>query len=106
MFGVPFIVTHRSGAMETSDDPGAIRSLLAELDDSDPEHPDVSVSTEEGWTLSAFASGLVVFENVETGSAPRHKKNLDAKLVLSLMTMLAQGDLDDLEGQDWLPGYG
>ena len=105
MFGVPFIITHRSGAMETSDDLEDLRPLLAELDDSDPEHPDVSLSTEDGWTLSVFASGLVVFQNVETGSAPRHRRDLDSKGVLAMMKTLARGQVEKIEADDWLPGY-
>lgn len=106
MFGVPFFITHRSGAMETSDDPEAVRSLLAELDSSDPEHADVSVSTEDGWTLSAFASGLVVFENIESGSAPRHRRDLDPQGVLAMMIALARGRVEEIETEGWMPGYG
>jgi hypothetical protein len=46
----------------------ALDALILELGEpDDPEHPDVAVQHETGWTLSAFGSGLILWENVEDG---------------------------------------
>lgn len=80
--------------------------ILAELDADDPEHPDVALEHETGWALSAFPSGLVVFENVEADDEPRHLSGLSRTDVAELWKLLAAGAFSDLESQTWLPGYG
>jgi hypothetical protein len=45
-----------------------LRELLQSLDIDDKEHPDVALTHESGWCLSAFPSGLLVWENDETNS--------------------------------------
>jgi hypothetical protein len=77
--------------------------LLGELETSDPEHPDVAVSHESGWTLSVFPSGRVIYENVEDlGQQPRQLV-LDRSLVMILCRALVAGDLARLESEDWQP---
>jgi hypothetical protein len=80
--------------------------VLAELDADDPEHPDVAVEHETGWALSAFSSGLVVFENVEVDDDPRHMFGLSRADVVELWKLLASGAFAELESRPWLPGYG
>jgi hypothetical protein len=104
---VTFSATDRWGGMER--DPGLerLRDLLKSLDIVDREHPDVSATHETGWVLGAFASGLLVFENVEDEDAKaRHMKNVPREEVLRLWIKLAQGDLSAREAEPWLPGYG
>lgn len=63
----------RMGASQDEVDDEAIDRIIAELDDPpDDEHPDVSIEHESGWGLSAFQSGLLVWESVEGDSEPRH----------------------------------
>jgi hypothetical protein len=50
----------------------AMRNLLGAFAVQDPEHPDVSLNHESGWSASVFGNGLVVLENVETGEGPWH----------------------------------
>jgi len=50
-----------------------MRELLAELDKSDPEHPDTWLTHESGWTLSFFEAGLLIWENGESEGKPRHQ---------------------------------
>jgi hypothetical protein len=67
-----FIVTHRDGSMESDPPLETLDSLIRELGEADdPEHPDVAVQHETGWSLSAFSSGLVVWGNVEEGPEQR-----------------------------------
>ena len=85
-----------------------LRTLLQELDTQieDIEHPDVSLTHETEWCLSAFPSGLLVWENLEAGDAnPRHMKGVPRDKVLALWLKLAGGDIAAVEAQPWLPGY-
>ena len=57
-----FTVTHRTGETESNPPLTRLRELVSQLDLEDAEHPDVAVSHDSGWTLSAFPDGLVVWE--------------------------------------------
>jgi hypothetical protein len=101
-----FTITHRGGEMEDGD-LSAIAGLLAELDGPlDQEHPDVAVSDDEsGWLLSAFQSGRLVWENPETDDVPRHMVGVPRSEMSRVMSLVATGDLGDVESLEWLPGY-
>jgi hypothetical protein len=101
-----FSITHVSGAMEQDPPVTALAELVDELATADVEHPDVAVSHESGWTLSAFASGRVVWENVEDDEvAPRHLDGVDRGQVAAMFAALAAGDLPSIEEHSWRPGY-
>lgn len=101
-----FTVTNRNGQMLADPPADLIEAVLDELDGpDDPEHPDVSLSHESEWSLSAFPGGLVVFENVEEGE-PRHMRGIERSHLEQLWAALATGDLATLENERWLPGYG
>jgi hypothetical protein len=94
------------GDHSRSDDPRDIDALLTQLDVADKEHTDVAVRTPDGWTISAYRSGNVVFENIEArSSVPRHIKRLPRSEISRLMRLLAAGDLAALEREPWEPGY-
>jgi hypothetical protein len=102
-----FHLTDRLGEMHADASVALIDSVLAELDGpDDPEHPDVALSHESGWTLSAFTTGLLVWENVEDGDDPRHLPSVDRSEVRTLWAALAEGDLAKVEAQPWQSGYG
>jgi len=84
-----------------------IDDLIGELDQAgDSEHPDVAVSADDGWTLSAFPSGLVVWENVESpGHEPRHAHDVARPDLRRLLLAVGTSDLGQVENFDWLPGY-
>jgi hypothetical protein len=104
---VTFYSTNRWGAMEREPSVDHLRNLLQSLDIADNEHPDVSLTHETGWALSAFSSGLVLFENIEgENKSARHMKNVPRDKVLRLWIMLAQGELAAVEAEPWLRGYG
>lgn len=87
-------LTHRSGAMTPYVARDDVEDLLAELDaEADSEHPDVSVTHESGWTLSAFQTGLVVWENVEAEDPPEHRHGLARDEVRRLFVCVAEGDM-------------
>jgi hypothetical protein len=82
-----------------------MREVLDELDASDPEHPDVWLTHESGWTLSAYESSLVVWENPEQRTEPRHMTGIAREAVLAMWIELSRGDLAAVEAQPWQPGY-
>lgn len=89
------------GAVDTPD-VAEMGRILDGLSASDDEHPDVSLSHESGWCLSAFASGLLVLENMEDGSAsPGEMSEVGRADVLRLFGLLAAGDITALEKQAW-----
>ena len=83
-----------------------MRQLLGSLVAEDPEHPDVSLSHESGWSLSAHHGGLIVFENVETGEGPWHMRSVPASRVLEYWRALAAGNHEALLSLAWADGYG
>ena len=85
------------------------RDLLQEidLDTDDLEHPDVCLAHDSGWALSAFPSGLLVWENAEDEThPPRHMTGVSRARVLALWLLLADGDVAAVDAEPWLPGYG
>jgi hypothetical protein len=65
----------------------------------------VSVRRPDGWTVVAYVSGLIVFENVEDLELrPRHLAAQTREEARQLMVLLAQGKLVTLERQPWRPG--
>lgn len=102
-----YFANDRWGASEPEPTRDRMREILAELDLDDDEHPDASLSHESGWTLSAFGSGLVIWQNVESRDAkPRHIRGVSRERVLELWLRLANGELPVIEREPWLPGYG
>jgi hypothetical protein len=85
-----------------------MQAALAQFDVDDHEHPDCWVThNESSWSLAAFGSGLVVWENIELpDSKPRHMRNVPRLRVLELWKAVASGRLDEVEKEPWLPGYG
>jgi hypothetical protein len=104
---VTFHVTNRQGASYVNPTIETIDRVLEELDGIDDiEHPDVSLSHEGGWTLSAFPSGLVVWENVEGDTEPRHRRGVSRAEVRRPWLLLAAGDNSAVEAHTWDQGYG
>ena len=77
--------------------------VLGELDGpDDPEHPDVSLTHESEWCLSAFSSGLLLWENV--GDVDSDTGILDAVTrteVKRLWLALARGEIDVVSSRPW-----
>lgn len=98
---------HRTGEMTEYVGAADLDGLILELDGpEDHEHPEVAVTAESGWTLSAFGNGLLVFENVEADVPARHRSGLTRTEAQHLFTLLVQGDLEEIESLGWAPGYG
>ena len=111
-----FVARGRWGGGERNPPVERLREILQELDieTEDFEHPDVSLKHETEWCLSAFLSGLLIWENV--GGAPadddsdlrgepaRHMKGVSRQKVLELWLRLAAGDIAAVDAEPWLPG--
>lgn len=102
---VGFSIMHVSG--EEEDDPSlsALTSLVDELVLAEAEHPDIAVSDESGWTLSAFRSGRVVWEHVEADVEPRHLEHMPREQLITMLEALAEQDIEFVEAHPWRPGY-
>jgi hypothetical protein len=101
-----FSVTHLDGTMEQPHGVSGLPALLDELRDATPEHGDVAVSHESGWTLTVMASGRVVWENIEQGGAPGHMGGPSREETLELMRLVASGEIGPVRSRRWVPGYG
>ena len=100
-----FHATTRWGADESEPQAVRLREILDQLDAVGPEHPCVSLTHESEWCLSAFTSGLLVWENVEVGD-PRYMKNVTLDRVLELWIRLSKGFIAEIETEPWMPGDG
>jgi hypothetical protein len=78
-----------------------MRECLADLDTSDPEHPDTWLSHETGWTLSVFESGLVVWEHPELDLGPRHQQQVPREEALRMWLLLSRGSFDEIDSLPW-----
>ncbi len=100
-----YTITHLDGSMEQRAPLDSIADLLAELDRADGEHTDVAISHGSGWTLSAFADGRLVWENVEDDDEPAHLEGVPRDEAVRLSRLVATGDLDQVAAQPWRAGY-
>jgi len=101
MSGGTFVLTHFDGSMDESTSLDEVDDLVAELDAADVEHPDVAISDESGWTLSAYRSGKVLWENVERGDDEYSLDGVSRDEVIRLFRLVAVGDLDAIHRMPW-----
>lgn len=93
---------------DSEDNPSAdrMREVLDELDVSDPEHPDTWLVHESEWTLSAFESGLIIWDNPELSDGPRYREQVSRDEVLHLWELLSRGEIEEIESLSWKEGSG
>jgi hypothetical protein len=103
---MPVHLTKRYGDSVSNPSVNDLQTALAELDVTDPEHPDCWLENERGWALSAFGSGLIVLENVETNEGPWHMRGVSRQQILELWGLLSTEKLEELRQREWKPGYG
>jgi hypothetical protein len=90
--------------MEKNPSVNRLKEVLAQLDVADDEHASVALTHESEWSLGAYPSGLLVWENLEHNQ-PRHLNRVSRDRVLELWVTLSVGNLSAIEGEPWLPGY-
>lgn len=101
-----YSVVHRPGHGDGLDvvTESQIRDLLAELDDDDPEHPDVWITDEEtGWELVAQGrpSVMLVLQNEDDESPRRTMSGVTRDRAVDLFLKLVQERLDELLAEPW-----
>ena len=99
-------VNHLMGNSDVAYPIESLTDLYAELSNADKEHTDVSLTHETEWCLSAFSSGLLVWENVAGDGEPKHMHNVPKEKVIHLWSLLAQGSVSEINNENWLAGYG
>ncbi|MFE5947114.1 hypothetical protein [Streptomyces sp. NPDC056480] len=83
-------------------DPEAMRRVLGGLAQAHDEHPDVSLTHEGGWCISALRGGLLVWENPDDDAvAPGEMRDADVEEILRLFELLAAGDIASIEALPW-----
>jgi hypothetical protein len=92
---------------ETVDNPDSseLAAALEELRTADTEHPDCRLADENGWTVSAFDSGLVILENPETREGPWHMRGISKTEIVRLWSLLAFGKLHEIRQSPWVSGH-
>ena len=99
-------ITHRWGDMEDEPPLDSLSALYDELEYEDEEHTSVSLTHESEWDLGAYGGGLLIWENLETeNNEARHMENVPKEKVLELWRKLAQGKINEINQEPWLPGY-
>ncbi|MFF0741775.1 hypothetical protein ACFYVL_15365 [Streptomyces sp. NPDC004111] len=93
------------------DEPSAetIRTLVVDgLAEPEAANPEVSLTHESGWSLTAFAGGLMLWENVEEAEegadGGSHALTLDdvaAEEAARLFALLAAGEVEKIAGLGW-----
>ena len=102
------MITTRRTDDTGDDDPSkeALSELYDELETSDQEHGDASVTDEDsGWCISAHRDGRVVLVNLLEDGGGRFMHPVEKNEVLELWRMLADGEIEKLLSQEWRDGY-
>lgn len=100
-------ISHRAGDDEDEAPLDSLSALYDELEHEDEEHPDVSLTHDSEWTLAAFGGGLLIWENAGAiEDEARHMKGVPKEKVLELWRKLAQGKIEEINEEPWLPGCG
>ena len=97
-------VVTRWGDSEDEPTENRLREILAELEQSDPEHPDTWLTHENGWTLSINEKGLVIWENMDSKDQPRHQVSVSREKALDLWLKPSRGETTAINQEPWCPG--
>jgi hypothetical protein len=92
---------------ESVDEPdeAGIREILAELQNVDNEHFDVSLVHESGWSLSVYPDKSLVWENVNDETAQPSELALDSwQEVIVALLKLSRGEVSELQSLGWREG--
>jgi hypothetical protein len=96
-----FIVTHLSGEMDRDPPVESLPELVGELDSADPEHGDVAIADESGWTLTAYPDGRLLWEDVEEGDEELELTDVSREEMVRLFGLVARGDLQAVHDLPW-----
>lgn len=105
MQGMAATRTHPYGDSDDDVSPAALDELVGELHMGDDEHFGVSVEHETGWCLTAYPSGVLVWEDVESDGPTGHRRDVPVAEVRRLFRLLADGNITAIHALGWQPGY-
>jgi len=98
-------IRHLDGSGEDDPPISTFEALYSELQRADGEHNDVAVIDDDtGWCITAYPSGLVIFQSLADGSA-YHMRNMDRVTTIRLWTLLARGAIEDIRKLPWEAGF-
>lgn len=80
-----------------------MESILAELDTSDPEHPDTWLTHSSGWTIAADEDRYLVLSNPEQ-EVVGHIANASRPQMLAFWKRLSRGEIESLQKEPWIAG--
>ncbi len=91
------------GVTELNPSEARLESLLKGLQEQDDaEHPDVSLTHDTGWTLTAYPKGTLTWENLSHAEGRRKLlRFLNAEQILEYWLLLASGQIDVIEKLPW-----
>jgi hypothetical protein len=95
----------RNGDTVWSPSPKQRRALLGSLT-SDDAQACVSLVLNGQWSISAYHSGHVCFENAGAGQGPWHMTDIPVTEILELWQLLTEGNIQDLRKLPWKDGNG
>ena len=95
----------RNGDSVWSPTPKQRRALLGTLTSDDAEAC-VSLTHNGQWSITAYHSGLVCFENTGAGEGPWHMTGIPTTQILELWQLLTEGNIQELRKQSWQDGNG
>jgi hypothetical protein len=81
-----------------------LEQALDALFNSDDPEADLWLEDDDGWTLSVVTSGDIFFENINEDDSYQTLGPLERGDLLRLLTLLAQGNLRDLQAEPWEAG--
>ncbi|MCX5203289.1 hypothetical protein OG897_17785 [Streptomyces sp. NBC_00237] len=84
-------------------DAATLRTLVVDgLADPEAVNPEVSLTHESGWSLTAYAGGLLLWENVEDEEAGAATLDeVEGEEVVRLFGLLAEGEVAKVAGVGW-----
>ena len=98
-------VAHLFGEMEPAT-AEALPALIAELDGADGEHTDVSIEDDSGWGLSAYATGLVIWENIDDNGVPAQQMtDVSREEMVEMFMEIANGNIEAVASRRWVPRH-
>lgn len=94
-------VQHLDGSSDPLD-PTALSSLIDELDGANLEESDVALGEDHGWSVCAYASGVVTLVHAARPVPELVLNGVTRAEMLQIFTELATGQLDQLRGRPWV----
>lgn len=102
---VSYFMNNAMGESVDEPDEAKIRAIVAELQNADNEHFDVSLVHESGWSLSVYPDRSLVWENVNDEAVQPSELTLEAwSDVIDALLKLSRGEVSAVQSLGWREG--